>query len=378
MASIDSLDVYILGAGASKAEMPSMPLMGDFFRVLANEAQYEHNEFWRCLTILDYLRLFRHRHPESENLAAQVWAFSRRKSYEHKRKVLEYIKVSRKRFSDTAYNENLEEVFERAYIAPSVYGQSPRHRLLAAINQLFFVLSDGRNNASFVYRDFIKKVIKKRKRKCVMISFNYDLLLDQELYNLTSWSPLSGYGFNCQSTVTVETNNSTIPNEKLNGDNLLLLKPHGSLNWRYETNLGHDRTNIFLSIDKHGRPAYDKYYSPHHSEKYWKRFQLLVTPPISAKTFSHPILYGTRQRVKEVLCEAKTVTIIGWSLPDTDKDTRDMIQRIFDDVDQRQNQLERLNIVDLDSSSAHFNKFKSLFMAKENRVYNNGFKHFIQ
>ena len=73
MAKDKPIDVYIFGAGASRAELPQMPLMNDFFAVLAEQANYSENDLWRCLSLLDYLRLFKNRHIECENLAAKIW-----------------------------------------------------------------------------------------------------------------------------------------------------------------------------------------------------------------------------------------------------------------------------------------------------------------
>ena len=79
-----------------------------------------------------------------------------------------------------------------------------------------------------------------------------------------------------------------------------------------------------------------------------------MVPPISAKSFSHPVLYETRKLVKQSLRIAQTITIIGWSLPETDVDMKNMIQRIFDDIDVRTQQLRELKIVDYKQDKRHF------------------------
>jgi hypothetical protein len=379
MAKEKPVDVYIFGAGASRAELQQMPLMNDFFAVLAKHASYGENDLWRCLTLLDCLRLFKNRHIECENLAAQIWLLrgQRRPSLLLAKKVAEYLNAFRKRMEDPLLSENLEEVFERAITAPVTYKQSPRHRILAAINRLFGILIDEKGATFPVFSDFVKKTLRKRGRRAVFISFNYDLILDRTLFALSGWSPEKGYGYRFKDLAPVvdSARRPLSPAGKKAGD-ILLLKPHGSLSWRYEINLGHDSARTYLSVDRTGAPAQGKYYAK-DNEKYWKRFCILVVPPISAKSFSHPVLYETRRQVKHALQVAQTVTIIGWSLPETDIDMRNMIQRIFDDIDLRDEQLQKLRVVDFQREKKHFFRLQSLFMAKENSVYNKGFGHFV-
>lgn len=370
------VDVYIFGAGASHAELPKMPLMNDFFAVVAKHASYAEDDLWRCLTLLDYLRLFKHRQNECENLAAQIWLLrgQRKISILLPKKVTEYLEAFKKRMKDPAFSENLEEVFERAVVAPITYKQSSRHRILAAINRLFEILINEKGAAFPVFAGFVKNILQKKGRRPVFISFNYDLILDRTLFALSGWTPEEGHGYKFDNVVFVNSVRSALrPKEK---DDILLLKPHGSLSWRYEKNLGHDSSRTYLTVDRVGAPTQDKYYTEQNG-KDWKRFHILVVPPISAKSFSHPVLYETRKLVKQSLRSAKTITIIGWSLPETDADMKNMIQRIFDDVDLRAQQLHVLTIVDYEKEKKHFLRLQALFMAKHNTVYNKGFKSFV-
>lgn len=377
MAKDKPVDVYIFGAGASRAELPQMPLMNDFFAVLAKQANYAENDLWRCLSLLDYLRLFKNRHLECENLAAQIWLLRGQKKISTllRKKVDEYLKIFRQRMKDPLFLENLEEVFERAVVAPITYKQSSRHRLLAAINRLFEILISKKGESSPVFSEFIKKVLKKKGRRPVFISFNYDLILDRALFYLSNWDPKDGYGYKFEDIVKVALTKRPSALKERQESDLLLLKPHGSLSWRYETNLGHDSSRKSLTVDEKGAPIQEKYYTKHY-EKHWKRFSILVVPPISAKSFSHPILFETRKLVKQSLQLARKVIIIGWSLPETDVDMKNMIQRIFDDIDLRTQQLQKLTMVDYNKDKKHFLRLQSLFMAKKNTVHNKGFEYF--
>lgn len=374
------LDVYILGAGASKAEIDEMPVMGDFFKILAENVSFKQDELWRCLALLDYHRLFRNRHAESENLAAQIFelrASKKKNTVRIKNKVRKYLKVFLDRVNMPDFDENLEDVFDRALFAPNVYGQSPKHRLQASINNLFSVLEEENRPSKSIYKEFVKKILSRKNRCAVFISFNYDIMLDRALFNNSSWNPLEGYGYKFENTVIVQKSEKIQLKKALDANGAVLLKPHGSLCWRYETNLGYDTSKLFLTVDKNGSPVQEKYYAKHVS-KNWKNFLVLVTPPVTSKIFSQPILYETRMAVKKALQKADTVNIIGWSLPETDQDMMNVIQRIYDNVDLRVGQLKKLSIVDFTDDKKHYARMQSLFMAKRNEIYDKGFRNYVE
>ena len=64
--------------------------------------------------------------------------------------------------------------------------------------------------------------------KCCCITFNYDDFLDEALAQTYSWSPDRGYGFFCQSSQEVVASTEAQTTASM----LLLLKLHGSINWR--------------------------------------------------------------------------------------------------------------------------------------------------
>src|SRR5262249_28582098 len=74
------------------------------------------------------------------------------------------------------------------------------------------------------------------KQKCTCITFNYDTLLDRALWEAnpteisegSSWTPDRGYGFPCRTS-----EHAVLAGKAVGGPStMLLLKLHGSLNWR--------------------------------------------------------------------------------------------------------------------------------------------------
>lgn len=71
-----------------------------------------------------------------------------------------------------------------------------------------------------ILKQFIARHVKKDD---VLITFNYDLLLDQALWELSIWTPYEGY---------IIIDNLNIPDGFQKQDNLIIyLKLHGSINW---------------------------------------------------------------------------------------------------------------------------------------------------
>ena len=79
----------------------------------------------------------------------------------------------------------------------------------------------------------------------IVISFNYDLIAESSLYKTGKWSEFNGYGFYCpeilfkeekeffSSLYDIEKYWSELKDNDIKGNSskILLLKPHGSINW---------------------------------------------------------------------------------------------------------------------------------------------------
>ena len=96
-----------------------------------------------------------------------------------------------------------------------------RESLTEQIVALFDVGQLCTNKAEHL--DDLKQFISKLHKGSVILTLNYDCVLDQALYESKRWSPGGGYYIS-----SFPANNS----ENSNLDNILLLKLHGSVNFR--------------------------------------------------------------------------------------------------------------------------------------------------
>jgi hypothetical protein len=145
---------------------------------------------------------------------------------------------------------------------------------------------------------WFEELIDAMKSECAQIvSFNWDLVLDEQLFG--KHLAASNYGF------------GSAPGPRL-------LKPHGSLNWYAR------RSGRFLSDAKKFSLAgegpdevfaFKEYRAPRSSRR---RYMPLIVPPGYLKDFKATLFKKLWQEVVAVLSKASEVRFLGYSLPVAD------------------------------------------------------------
>ena len=167
---------------------------------------------------------------------------------------------------------------------------------------------------------------------CCCITLNYDDFLDKALDQTGHWNPYRGYGFFCRSS------RDTIASLTLGemGSRLLLLKLHGSLNWRPK--LGYAYPVALDSITHHNLWNGGDLDS-HHLEP-----EPVIVPPVLSKSslVEQPVLRLVWSRAFTELATAHQVTFIGYSFPTTDIAVRTLFSEAMEDLPR-----ENITIVNL-------------------------------
>jgi hypothetical protein len=141
-----------------------------------------------------------------------------------------------------------------------------------------------------------------RSENAAIVSFNWDLILDQQLFG-DQLGPMS-YGLReelCTQPV--------------------LLKPHGSLNWYRATDVKNvpveKRVEIFPRTKEDD--AIEAFVFPRQiNSKVGKRYTPLIVPPTYLKDFSQPIFKRLWNRCTDVLSTPRRLFFLGYSLPPED------------------------------------------------------------
>ena len=154
----------------------------------------------------------------------------------------------------------------------------------------------------------LKQFVKENLRPLdVVITFNWDLTVELTLQRNGSGSIYSYSG-----------------SSEDDGDRILLLKPHGSVNWYEFPPPGP------LSFRHSFEDLYEIYYFP--AEK-WNAIAPplkplpVIVPPISRKDFDFPPLSETWRKVYRALRNATRIDVLGYSLPREDQFARFVLRR---------------------------------------------------
>jgi hypothetical protein len=150
---------------------------------------------------------------------------------------------------------------------------------------------------------WLSTVVKRlQDENAAIVSFNWDLVLDQLLFGGKLDS--EHYGLSAKL-----------------GKGPLLLKPHGSLNWYEGTQLSHvpdvKRTKIFHDKDK--TKCVHAFLRPRGvKSKSGKRYDPLIIPPTYLKDFTPSIFQQLWKNCTDVLSTPKRLVFLGYSLPAAD------------------------------------------------------------
>lgn len=173
-------------------------------------------------------------------------------------------------------------------------------------------------------RDFARYCVEHR---VTIITFNHDDVLDEAMWSVRRvhriesasgpyWHPDGGYGFFCRPSENCVGDRPVV----MDLESVLLLKLHGSVNWRPRR--GARRPYVVDAIVHHEdwRPVEHEYLTnvaaiPLHLEP-----EPFIVPPVLIKTtlVEQPILRLVWSLARKALGDATRVIFVGYSMPRTD------------------------------------------------------------
>ena len=186
----------------------------------------------------------------------------------------------------------------------------------------------------WLYKDPLNKVVQDTFQKFAdklvengidVITFNYDLILDNLLNNTEKWLMVTGYGVEMKPAGISLFAEKEIYQSK---SKMSYLKLHGSLNWGrsilphpykgdelvispFGLKLNPERSEIMpieYMVSATGSPLVNKYY------------ETFIIPPILSKErfYTTPLLQNIWYIAKERIMRSKEIFIIGYSFPPSD------------------------------------------------------------
>jgi len=152
-----------------------------------------------------------------------------------------------------------------------------------------------------------------------IITFNYDLLLEQELWKLRKWIPLDGYliGSLNEADALLKKVIEEIRSVGVERSKVSLFKLHGSLNWdKYPDG------DLLIGVTDHetGECYFDgiKAKGPSIGQPYQGRHSLIGMPPSFLKVFPNKEFNELWSKAMNAVRKAEEIYIIGYRLPIAD------------------------------------------------------------
>lgn len=301
--------VMIFGAGATRGAFGKFPVPppvdADFFELVA--------------------QLKGHGTPKlARSVRKDVWALYSRstdiglESYyrdiETRATVLKFAKSANQPKNWNSRQRNLEELIRRTYIHTTC--------------KTDVVPTKPHTSAAH------EKVLARLKSGDTILTFNYDLVLEEALRSGSLWSPLDGYGVTAHG-ITGDwcrrwrrTKGST----KLPKSKVILLKLHGSINWTlYKNRQIRLKPRPYVVRSRSGQTVFE---------------DVSVLPPGWNKRIDRNPYRKFWRTARLRLERCKTIVVVGYSLPETDLLARALVAEVVRLRAVRGNRLQQLHVAD--------------------------------
>ncbi len=145
-----------------------------------------------------------------------------------------------------------------------------------------------------------------------VISFNYDLLIEQMLWKRKLWNPFDGYGFEFKRN----------GNEDVHESRITIIKVHGSINWRSPDILFHPDLQLAISHPFKDEPLFEGLKIENSIHNKTKYIEYPICSHVILPTFAKSPRYNWELRIVNKALEfcrnAEEVYILGYSFPEAD------------------------------------------------------------
>lgn len=177
-----------------------------------------------------------------------------------------------------------------------------------------------------------KRILKELKKKDTIITFNYDLVIEESFDSATLWNPVYGYGTQTSGKTKGWAKRWLQARNYEDGEStLLLLKLHGSLNWESYPGGIRLKPKPYLVSTRNGKtrfekisilaPGWNKPINVNPYKKFWRAARLHLE-------------------------KCKTLLILGYSLPETDLLAHSLLAEVVRTRAARKEYIKQLHLAD--------------------------------
>lgn len=250
-------------------------------------------------------------YPLTKSLLIDVWSRLNEDSRDQLRRIIEFHHPAFAQRRKTSFPDIEQLLTEIAVNLELFYASRPaegtftkkrledaREDLLSCIAKWFHEIYEQTSGIPWL-SGIVERM---RAEKAVIVSFNWDLVLDQMLFV----DELGAADYGLSKTLASDP---------------VLLKPHGSLNWYEATQIQKvaEDKRVEIFPHKEDKERIEAFLHPReiHS-KAGRRYTPLIVPPTYLKDFSRPVFRALWNRCTEVLSTPRKLVFLGYSLPAAD------------------------------------------------------------
>lgn len=227
----------------------------------------------------------------------------------------EFAKTSNQPKNWRKRQKELEELIRRVYVHTTVKDTHP---------------SEVEPKVSLIHQDILKVL----QKNDTLITFNYDLVIEEAFASAKLWNPIDGYGISTSGKTKGWTKRWLDKRDYINEESkVLLLKLHGSLNWESYANGTAIRLKPrpYLVSTRSGKTRFEKI--------------SILAPGWNKRIDKNPYKKFWREgRLRLEKC--KTLIILGYSLPETDLLAQSLLAEVVRTRATRSNFLKQLHLAD--------------------------------
>ena len=161
----------------------------------------------------------------------------------------------------------------------------------------------------------------------VVITFNWDSLIERILFEKHRWLPTDGFGF--LKTLVEEPRlgpRRQLAQELHRPSEITVLKLHGSFGWKTKDNVFFlDGPHYLAGFPRLRTGSCEFSLRDNDEPESYIQTESLMAYPSFLKCLAHPILHQVWLRAAEVLLRAESVEVAGYSLPPSDSGARALL-----------------------------------------------------
>lgn len=213
--------------------------------------------------------------------------------------------------------DNVNKWWDHPLRETLVAGEKAKHDFQHLIDHFFSVKHAEDAQPQFMERRaYVHNAVANLKDGDIVITTNWDTVIERALMEQGKWQLLDGYSFLVDIECGPQWNPQPLPDDFKKPSKVKVLKLHGSVGW-FSHNNNHDiylRYDNFLQyLSLRGQEIRDK-----NAPNIGSHTKYIITGPSYLKKFENSVIQSIWEQAAQAIISADQIIIVGYSLPYAD------------------------------------------------------------